>query len=81
MDSRRIITMKGKKFMTFSEYLKSLKEENTPEGDLARDFIKSKCKAKTYLGVFNHLLKNNAEDAAFEALEKVKRRYEKEMNI
>ena len=67
--------------MTFSEYLKSLKGENTPEGDLARDFIKSKSKAKTYLGVFNHLLKNNAADVAFEALEKVKCRYEKEMNV
>ena len=59
----------------FGEFLKSFKKENSAIGDLARDFISSRSKAKTYLGILRELNKNNACDGAYKALEAVKVQY------
>lgn len=56
--------------MKFSQFLKGFLEENSPIGDLARDFVLSKCKATTYEGIKKSLLKNNACSGAFDALER-----------
>lgn len=63
--------------MQFSDYLKTFQNEDTPIGDLARDFIKSKSRAKTYQGVYKHLEKNNADFIVFSILEEVKNKYDK----
>lgn len=60
----------------FSDYLKSFKYENSPTGDLARDFITSKSKATTYEGVLRHLNKNDADCIAIKLLKNVKIRYD-----
>lgn len=57
--------------MNFAEYLKSFKNENSPFGDLSKDFIISKSKAKTYKGVKSNLEKNHACQSAFNVLDKV----------
>ena len=61
--------------MNFAEYLKSFSEDNTPVGDLARDFIASKNKAKTYTGIVKNLNKYNACDLAREILHEVNKSY------
>ena len=48
--------------MFFSDYLKQFSDENSVRGDLSRDFIKSKSRAKTYAGVLKNLQKNNLEN-------------------
>lgn len=62
--------------LNFSDYLKSFKHENSPAGDLARDFIASKSKATTYEGVLSHLNKNDADYIAIKLLKNLKRRYD-----
>ena len=62
----------------FSDYLKKHKDLSSPEGDLARDFIKSKSKATTYKGILKHLENNNADFLAFEVLNSIKMKYDKQ---
>ena len=62
--------------MQFSDYLKMFQNEDTPIGDLARDFIKSRSRAKTYQGVYNHLEKNHADYNVIKILETLKMEYE-----
>lgn len=57
--------------MKFSEYLKSFVNENTPYGDLARDFIASKSKATTYKGIKKSIDRYSPCDAALSALESI----------
>lgn len=59
---------------------KSFLEENSPIGDLARDFVLSKSKATTYHGIKNTLFKYNACDGAFEALERAYDLFKKNNN-
>lgn len=47
--------------MLFSTFLLSFQNENSPKGDLARDFIASKSRARTYLGIVKHLESHNAD--------------------
>lgn len=66
--------------MKFSQFLKSFLEENSPIGDLARDLVLTKSKATTYHGIKNTLLKHNACDGAFDALERAYDLFKKENN-
>ena len=66
--------------MLFSEYLKSFAKEESPIGDLARDFINSKSRATTYIGILKNLKKNNACLAAYDSLECVHAYYVKQFN-
>ena len=62
-------------FMNFSDYLKTFSTRDSPEGDLARDFIKSKSKAKTYLGILSNMQKNNADTTAVQILDRIYLQY------
>lgn len=64
--------------MKFSQFLKGFLEENSPIGDLARDFVFTKSKATTYNGIKKQLEKYNACNGAFEALEKAYELFKKE---
>ena len=66
--------------MHFSDYLKQFLNENSPKGDLARDFIESKSKAKTYNGILRNMEKNDACDAAINALNEIYMKYRQEGN-
>ncbi len=61
--------------MNFSEYLKSFAEQNTPIGDLARDFISSKSRATTYIGIVKSMKKYQPCDEAWEMLDKIHNEY------
>ena len=67
--------------MFFSDYLKQFSDENSVRGDLSRDFIKSKSRAKTYAGVLKNLQKNNACDVAIDTLNEIYKMYNKEKGI
>lgn len=67
--------------MYFSDYLKLFKNENSIKGDLARDFIESKSKAKNYKAVLQNMQKNHACDVAFEALDEIHQMYLMEVNV
>ena len=64
--------------MYFSDYLKQFANENSMKGDLARDFIESKSKAKTYNGVLKNMQKNSACDVAINALNEIYASYTEE---
>lgn len=64
--------------MHFSDYLKTFEASPSPEGDLARDFIESRSKAKTYKGILKSLRENGADKRVIEVLEKLYLNYEKE---
>ena len=66
--------------MYFSDYLIQFVNENSPKGDLARDFVKSKSKAKTYNGILKNMVKNDACDAAINILNEIYMEYRKEAN-
>lgn len=61
--------------MCFSDYLKTFEACLSPEGDLARDFIKSKSKAKTYKGILKSLQNYGADKRAIEILERLRLSY------
>lgn len=61
--------------MDFSDYLKSFSKDNTPWGDLARDFIASKSRAKTFAGITKSLEAYNACDLAIQALQEMHNNY------
>lgn len=63
--------------MYFSDYLKQFANENTPKGDLARDFITSKSKAKTYFGVLRSMQKYDACDIAIDTLNEIYGEYQR----
>lgn len=65
--------------MKFSVFLKSFEKDNSPVGDLARDFMASKSKATTYNGVKNALDRNCACCGAYEALERAYELYKKQL--
>ena len=61
--------------MEFSKYLKSFANENNIMGDLSRDFIESKSRARTYIGVVKSMKKYQPCEQAWEALQEVYRQY------
>ena len=69
--------LKKERNMTFSQFLKQSFEEDSKIGDLARDFIASKCKATSYEGVKRSLDKHNACCEAYNALELAYELYKK----
>lgn len=66
--------------MKFSEYIKIFINENTPEGDFARDFIASKSRATTYDGIAKSVKKHHPCDNALCALESLYSKYLQEYN-
>ena len=64
--------------MNFSNYLKSFADDQTPFGDLARDFIDSKSKATTYRGVVQSMKKYHPCETAWMTLETLYNKYLKE---
>ena len=61
--------------MHFSDYLKTLETSPSPEGDLARDFIRSKSKAKTYKGILKSLRDHGASNQVIEVLGRLYLKY------
>ena len=57
--------------MYFFDYLKTFETSQSPEGDLARDFIRSKSKAKTYKGILKSLRDHGADKRVIEVLERL----------
>ena len=69
--------------MTIRQFLRTLLNEDTPEGDFARDFKSDhktaehfKGKPVTFTGLKKHLYNQGACLEAFQALEEVRQRYE-----
>lgn len=67
--------------MYFSDYLRQFSNENSIRGDVSRDFINSKSRAKTYAGVIKNMQKNNACDVAFDAINEIYKMYNNEQEI
>ena len=67
--------------MKFSDFLKTFKKEDTPIGDLARDFIDSKSRATTYKGVVKSMEKYCPCKDAWDTLESVYSKYLKQQEI
>ena len=57
--------------MHFSDYLKTFQTSSSPEGDLSRDFIESRSKAKTYKGILKSLRDHGADKRVIEVLERL----------
>ncbi len=66
--------------MNFKQFLFTLKDESSPAGDIARDFIASKSKAQTCKGVKKSIEKHiTLSGNVLEAFENAVERY-KEIN-
>lgn len=61
--------------MTFAKFLKQFKGDNSIIGDLARDIIDFDRRPTSYSGIKNDLIRNNACNKAFEALDKAYKLY------
>lgn len=61
--------------MTFSTYLKSFADDDTIIGDVARDFIVSKSKARTFKGIIKHMENYRPCGNAIEAVNELNCQY------